>query len=140
MALIADSGALYAIYDARDRHHAAVTDAIDRETATIIVPAAILAEVDYLLRVRIGAPAVSRFLEGVRIGGLVLEPFTASGVARCQTLLETYADLDIGLADASVIVAADRLKTHRILTLDLRHFRAVRSADGRPFTLLPADA
>ena len=139
MALIADSGAIYAIYDAHDRHHAAVTDAIDRETETIIVPVALLAEIDYLLRARVGTRAVSRFLEGVKIGGFVLEPFTAADVSRCHTLLEAYADLDLGLADASVIATAERLKVRRILTVDLRHFRTVRSADGRPFVLLPAD-
>ena len=65
MALIADSGAIYALYDARDRHHAAVTAALDEESETIIVPMAILAEIDYLLRVRIGSRAVLRFLEGI---------------------------------------------------------------------------
>ncbi len=139
MALIADSGAIYAIYDARDRHHSAVADAIDRETETIIVPMALLAEIDYLLRARVGSRAVSRFLEGVKIGVFVLEPFTAADVSRCRALLQTYADLDLGLADASVIAAAERLRVRRILTVDERHFRAVRAADGKPFVLLPAD-
>ena len=140
MALIADSGAIYALYDARDRHHAAVTDVIDQERETIIVPMAILAEIDYLLRVRLGSRAVSRFLEGIKVGGYMLEPLTAADVVRCQTLLETYADLDLGLADTSVIAAADRLGVSRILTVDERHFRAIRGAGGKAFTLLPADA
>jgi len=140
MALIADSGAIYALYDARDRHHAAVTDVIDKERETIIVPMAILAEIDYLLRVRLGSRAVSRFLEGITVGGYVLEPFTTGDVIRCQRLLETYADLDLGLADASVIATAERLNSRRILTVDERHFRAVRGAEGKAFTLLPADA
>jgi predicted nucleic acid-binding protein len=90
--------------------------------------------------VRVGSRVVARFLEGVKIGGFVLEPLTSSDVSRCQALLASYADLDIGLADASVIAAAERLKVRRILTVDERHFRAVRAADGKPFVLLPADA
>ncbi|HTS50394.1 MAG TPA: PIN domain-containing protein [Bryobacteraceae bacterium] len=140
MALIADSGAIYALYDARDRHHAAVTHVIDNERETIIVPMALLAEIDYLLRVRLGSRAVSRFLEGIQVGGYTLEPFTAADVVRCKTLLETYADLDLGLADTSVIAAAERLNLSRILTVDERHFRAIRGAGGKAFTLLPADA
>ena len=140
MALIADSGAIYALYDARDRHHKAVRDAIAKERETIIVPMALLAEIDYLLRVRLGSRAVLRFLEGVQAGGYVLEPLTAEDVERCHTLLETYADLDLGLADTSVIAAAERLNSPRILTVDERHFRAVRGAGGKAFTLLPADA
>jgi hypothetical protein len=55
-------------------------------------------------------------------------------------LLQTYGDLNLGLADGAVVATAERLKTRRILTVDERHFRAVRAADGKPFTLLPADA
>jgi len=139
MALIADSGAIYALYDSRDRHHAAVADLID-ESETIILPMAILAEIDYLLRVRLGNRAVLRFLEGIRIGGYILEPLTPTDVNRCISLVQTYADLNLGIADASVIATAERLGTGRILTVDERHFRAVRSAKGSPFTLLPADA
>jgi hypothetical protein len=140
MALIADSGAIYALYDSRDRHHAAVAEIIDQEAGTIVLPMAVLAEIDYLLRVRLGHRAVSRFLEGIQTGGYVLEPFTAADVNRCYALLQTYASLNLGLADAAVIATAERLGTRRILTVDERHFRAVRSAAGAPFTLLPADS
>jgi predicted nucleic acid-binding protein len=140
MALIADSGAVYALYDARDRHHSAVTQVIEDERGPIVVPMAILAEIDYLLRIRLGSRALLRFLEGISVGGFSLEPLTSQDLNNCQRLLETYADLDIGLADAAVIATAERLGTRRILTVDERHFRVVRASDGKPFTLLPADA
>jgi predicted nucleic acid-binding protein len=140
MALIADSGAIYALYDARDSYHSAVAQAIENEDGAIVVPMAILAEIDYLLRVRLDSRALFRFLEGISVGGFSLEPFTSQDVASCQTILKTYADLDLGLADAAVIAVADRLRTRRILTVDERHFRVIRSSDGKPFTLLPADA
>jgi predicted nucleic acid-binding protein len=139
MALIADSGDVYALYDARDRHYAAVTQAIEVERGPIVVPMAILAEIDYLLRIRLGSRALLRFLEGISVGGLSLEPFTSQDLSNCQRLLTAYANLDIGLADAAVIATAERLGTRRILTVDERHFRVVR-ADGKPFTLLPADS
>ncbi len=140
MALIADSGAVYALYDARDRHHSAVTQAIEDERGPVVVPMAILAEIDYLLRIRLGNRALAKFLEGIAVGGFTLEPFTSIDLSRCQALLETYADLDLGLAGASVIATAERKNVRRILTVDERDFRAVRSVDGKPFTLLPADA
>ena len=55
-------------------------------------------------------------------------------------IVANYRDLDLGLADAAVIATAERLGVNRILTVDERDFRAVRAADGKPFTLLPADA
>ena len=53
--------------------------------------------------------------------------------------MSTYADLDIGLVDASLIAHSRDQATDVILTLDQRHFRAVRSLSGRPFRLLPFD-
>lgn len=55
-------------------------------------------------------------------------------------MLASYRDLMIGLADASILVLAGRYRTNRILTLDERHFRALRTPRGEHFTLLPADA
>ena len=39
--------------------------------------------------------------------------------------------------DASIAVLADRLDTDLIVTLDRRHFGAIRSPQGRTFRLLP---
>ena len=69
MALIADSGAIYALYDARDRYHSAVARVINEESGVIVIPMAILAEIDYLLRVRLGSRALFRFLEDITVGG-----------------------------------------------------------------------
>ena len=51
MTLIADSGALYALYDADDRHHRAVSEALGASPGPVIVPSVLLCEVDYLLLV-----------------------------------------------------------------------------------------
>jgi predicted nucleic acid-binding protein len=60
-------------------------------------------------------------------------------LSHCGRLLRKYADLDLGLSDAAVIATADRLGTDRILTVDERDFRVMRSQRGKPFRLLPAD-
>ena len=44
------------------------------------------------------------------------------------------------MADAAIVVLAGRYGTDRVLTLDERHFRALRAAGSMPFRLLPADA
>jgi len=46
VAVIADSGALYALYDADDAHHPAVRAVVEEMYAPLVVPVAILAEVD----------------------------------------------------------------------------------------------
>ena len=48
-------------------------------------------------------------------------------------------DLPLGLADASVIATAEHLGVNRVLTVDQRHFRAVRPRKLSHLILLPAD-
>ena len=67
-----------------------------------------------------------------------LEPFTATDLNRCRELIAAYRDFDLGLADTAVMATAERLGISNILTVDERHFRAVRPRSG-PFILLPAD-
>ena len=140
MALIADSGAIYGLHDRRDRHHRALRKAIEQETGPILISQAILSEIDYLLRAKLGTNAKIDFLDDIIASIFTLVPFTAIDVIRSRDLVVTYRDLDLGLADAAVIATAERLGVRRILTVDERDFRAVRSADGKPFRLLPADA
>jgi len=139
MTLIADSGALYALYDADDRHHPAVRSAIEREHGSIVVPSAILGELDYLLREFLGIDAELDFLESLQAGAFTLEAFTGADLERCRELIAKYRDLDLGLADASVIATAERLSIQRVLTVDERDFRAVLPRSGHPLTLVPAD-
>ena len=138
MALVADTGALYALYDADDRHHAAVRQVVEDERGPIVIPVVILAELDYLLREFLSVEAELDFLDGIASGAYTLEPFTTEDLARVRELIATYSALDIGLADAAVVATAERLRVPRILTVDERDFRAIRPRRGH-FTLLPAD-
>lgn len=99
-----------------------------------------LEEIDYLVSERIGAAASAVILEDVASGAYHLEPIDAADVAAALSVMRRYADFRLGLADASIVVIAARHGTDRILTLDERHFRAVRPLQGGAFTILPADA
>jgi predicted nucleic acid-binding protein len=128
---------LYALFDQRDKHHKALRDVVMAESGAILVPVAIVAELDYLLRTRLGQQAEERFLDGLMQGSFTLHPFTLEDAAECKRILVRYRGLDLGLADASVIAAAERTGVRRILTVDTRDFRAVQSNRGEPFELLP---
>ena len=139
MTLVADSGALYALYDADDRHHEAVSAALAAARGPVVVPAVLLSEADYLLREFLGIDAELDFLASLESGAFLVEPPTQADVARIRELVEQYRDLDLGLADAAVVATAERLRVRTILTVDERDFRAVRHRDGTAFTLWPAD-
>jgi predicted nucleic acid-binding protein len=139
VAVIADSGALYGLYDTSDKHHARLRIALQAERGPIIIPAPILSEIDYLLRARLGVDAELDFFDDIVGGSFTLEQFSYPDLIRARELLGKYSELDLGIAAAAVIVTADRLRIERILTVDERDFRAVRSESGKPFVLLPAD-
>jgi predicted nucleic acid-binding protein len=127
------------LYDGDDVHHATVRQVVENERGPIIIPIIILAELDYLLREFLGVETELDFLEGIARGAYTLEPFTAEDLARVRELIATYRALDIGLADAAIAAAAERLRVSRILTVDERDFRAICPRRGH-FTLLPANA
>lgn len=66
-----------------------------------------------------------------------LATVSAEDLGMAADIIERYQDSNIGLTDASLVVLADRYRTHRILTLDHRHFHALRALDGGPLELLP---
>ena len=84
--------------------------------------------------------AEQSLLREVARGAYRLESFRATDIGAANEIVTKYHDLAIGLADASVVLLANRYRTNRILTLDERHFRSIRPEHGKAFTLLPVDA
>jgi predicted nucleic acid-binding protein len=140
LTLVVDTSGVLA-YLARDEpQHERVRRVVEAEEGPFLLSPFVLAELDYLVAGRLGRRVQSELLRDVEDGAYSLEPFDADDVRRARAVLERFADHDLGLADASVVVLAERHATTRVLTLDERHFRALRAHDGRAFTLLPADA
>ncbi len=138
MIIVDTSGVLSAI-DPRQSHHAAASQALLVPQPRLLSPF-VLAELDYLIASQSGQDEALKLLRDVACGAYQLEPFTARDVAEAIDIVEQYADLRLGLADASLMVLATRHRCRDILTLDRRHFRAVHGPGGQPFRLLPFDA
>ena len=131
---------MLAALDRDSRVHIPAAEALSQELEDAILSPFVLAELDYLIRSRIGSLRVrNAFLEDVATGEYTLASFTNEDVNLANGVLAKYHDLGIGLTDASLVVLAERYDCRRILTLDERHFRALRSLGGRPFELLPTD-
>ena len=79
------------------------------------------------------APLFPVYLAGV----YRVESPTVSDLARCRELQARYADLTLGVVDASVVALAERLSEPKVATLDQRHFRAVRPAHVDTLDLRP---
>jgi len=135
-----DTSALLSAMDASDPGQRRASAAIQAARGPRLISPFVLAELDYLLGRRVGAAAARRLLEEVIRGAYRLEPFDAADIKRVAEIIDRYSDLQLGLADASIVVLAERHGIHTVVTLDERHFRAVRGPGDRPFRILPADA
>ena len=138
--MILDTSGLLAALDARSARHTDAQAALVRADPPLVLSPFVLAELDYLVTARVGSHATRDLLEDVGRAAYELAPIEPADVALAASVIDRYHDLGIGLADASIVVLAERYGTARVLTLDERHFRALRTLDGGPFTLLPADA
>jgi predicted nucleic acid-binding protein len=134
--IVADTGAIVALIDRDDRHHADVRALFAAHPDEWVLPWAILPEADYLIARELGAAAERAWLADIDRGAFAIEWAAAGDLAAARTLIDRYPALDMGLVDAVVMATAERLRAD-IATIDLRHFGAVRLAHNP--RLLPRD-
>ena len=130
-----DTGPLYAAVNAGDENHERAASALQTPGLRLIVPAMVVAEVSYLLGRRLGPEVDARFLAGLSSVDVVAPQ--PDDWRRIAELVRTYRGFPLGGTDASVIVAAERFRTDLVVTLDRRHFAAVRPRHVPAFRLLP---
>ncbi|MBI2833888.1 MAG: PIN domain-containing protein [Acidobacteria bacterium] len=136
--IVADTGAILALIDRSDRHHADLKALYDEDPDDWLLPWAVLPEVDYLLGSQLGRAAQDAFLSDLAEGVFHIDWGSDADLARAAEIHRRYRSLNLGLVDAAVITIAERRRAQAIATLDLRHFGAV-SIRGTP-RLLPRDA
>jgi hypothetical protein len=135
--IVVDTGALLALLDASEDHHATLRDLFEESPDRWVLPWAILPEVDYLVAAHLGVKAHESFLADLADGAFSVEWGRDDDLAAARRIHTQYRALRLGLVDAVVIATAERLAAKAIATLDLRHFAAV-SIKGNP-RLLPRD-
>ena len=137
MAIIVDTGPLYALADADDQYHRAVAKFVAATRETLIVPSPVVPEVCYLLGEYLGADAETQFLRSLVRQELLLEHFNTKDLARAIEILEQYHDAEFGMVDATVMAMAERLRIQTVLTVDHRDFGMFRPKHCRAFQLVP---
>jgi predicted nucleic acid-binding protein len=134
---VVDTSALYAVADGSDDDHNACDELLGTFTGELVVPTPVVVESSWLICDRLGAAAEASFLRSVTTGELRREDLTDADWERALALVEGYADLALGLVDASIVAVAERLGVGNIATLNHRDFRVVRPRHTEAFQLLP---
>jgi predicted nucleic acid-binding protein len=137
VALVLDTGPIVALLDASDPEHQRCRAMVADIGEDLVVPAPVLVEVDYWLSKLFGVAAWQMFVEDIDRGAYRLYQLEERDLVRAAELEHTYESLDLGLVDAAVIAACERLGETKVATLDRRDFAVVRPRHCERLTLLP---
>lgn len=135
MLAVVDAGPLYATADADDDDHEACRAVLARADLRLVVPALVVAEATYFVGRRLGAGAEAAFLQA--LGSLDVEGPAREDFQRIAELVQRHANFPLGGTDASVVALAERIGAGVVITLDRRHFAAVKPCHIDSFDLLP---
>jgi predicted nucleic acid-binding protein len=135
--IVVDSGVLIAATDVDDNHHESCARLIAERGSEFRVPATVVVEVCWMSSRHVSVILEGDLLDAIAEGELQLEVLEQIDYARMSELVTTYADLPLGMVDASVVAIAERLDVREIATIDRRHFSVVRPRHVDAFTLPP---
>lgn len=139
MPVVADTGPILAAINRRDEAHELASELLGAAGRDLLVPEPVIAEVDYLARVRIGRDQARRFLDALVAGAHTRVPLSPSMFADAVAIDRRYADLDLGIVDASVMAVASATASP-ILTFDFTDFRAAPPLGGDAWELVIDEA
>lgn len=129
MRAVADTAPLLSAVRDDDPAHGLAKYAVARLRRELIVLDTVAVELDYMLRKWVGSYA-ARTVTRALVDGTHQAAFLSPGLLRrASEIDEQYADLKLGLVDASVMAYAERHELP-ILTFDFKHFRATAPRQG----------
>lgn len=135
--ILLDTGPLVALLDRGDAAHQRCVPTWEEVGSRCVTTEAVVTEATHLVSRGGGPPGVVlEFLLAAEVPILGLD---VDGHRLAARLMRQYQDIPMDYADATLVVAAEWLKTRSAFTLDRRGFNAYRLTHDRTFTLLPAD-
>jgi predicted nucleic acid-binding protein len=128
VAILLDTGILYAYYDRADAWHARSLEIVRAERGQLIVPGPVIPEVDYLLERRLGAEARLTLYDGLSQGHYFIADLPRERYSRVAELNRLFSTLSLGFVDAAVVAIGESLGLLRIATTDRRDFEPMVTA------------
>ncbi len=134
--LLIDTNVLLAAADTSAPEHLRCAALLDERT-DLLVTTQVAVECSWMIESRLGPSAEAAFVASIATGELERIDLTGTDWVRCAELIATYADLGLGLVDASIVAVAERLQLATIATMNHRDFTVVRPAHVDAFELIP---
>lgn len=137
MTVIVDTGVLLGAADIDDQEHITCTRILQEHRGELVVPGPVVPETAWQIETNLGPRSEASFLDLVINGELKVHDLDLDGYRRCRELIDMYAELGLGLVDASVVTVAERMHVTTIATLNRRDFTVVRPRHCEAFDLIP---
>jgi hypothetical protein len=129
--LLIDTGPIVAYLDAKERKHIEVSEVLDSFSGQLLTTSAVITEtMHFVSEVQTGPRLLADF---VLASDMQIEDFAQPlGLRQAADMMEKYSDVPMDYADATLVLLAERLDVHDILTLDRRGFSAYRTRRKQP--------
>jgi predicted nucleic acid-binding protein len=126
--ILLDAGPLKALFDPKDSYHDRCQAVFRKIREDLITTVPVLVETFYLLDP--ASQGSARLREFIERDGLTVWFLDRRALDRSLNLMAQYSDHPMDLADASLVTAAEALKTRKIFTVDRNDFSAYRIRQG----------
>lgn len=134
--VIADTGFFVALLRPVDHAHHAALRAYEAIEEPLVATWPVLTEATHILATRAHPGLASGLVESFASGEFLLAEQGIGDLRRMETLMRKYRDLPMDVADASLVVLAEKIGSGRILSTDRRDFKSYRWKNRKPFTNL----
>lgn len=138
IAALVDTGALLAILDRDDPWHARCVDAFEALPLPLLTSTAVLTELFHLVGSR--RRDVAAAWQFPRAGVVTIDAIDAIGdedLGALEKWMDRYHDQPMDLADATLVLLAERESLTTILTVDNDDFAAYRISGRKRFRVVP---
>lgn len=133
---LADTGAILAYLDRRDRWHERCCAVLGELRLPLVTTTAVLTELFHLVGDRSReTEAAWRF---TRSGALTLASIGDTDLPALEALMRRYRDRPMDLADATLVHVAERESISTVFSVDHDDFETYRFGGRRRFRILPA--
>jgi predicted nucleic acid-binding protein len=134
--VLVDTGAVVALVNRADRHHAAAADWFASYRGSLLTTEAVITETAYVLAAsRAHQRAALLWFERARLAGL-LHVVPVDDYAALDTIIARYSQLPCDYADATIIALAEKTRVTVIATIDQRDFSVYRVGRRKRFRIV----
>ena len=130
--ILADTGPLVAYFLKRDPHHRDTVRWMAGNVHRLLSTWPVVVEACHFLELR-GKLAL---FEAIERGALAVADIATVDLKAFSKIMNTHADRDVDLADASLVLLAERTGVTDIITIDRNDFSTFRLGRGKAFNIV----